>query len=135
MFLVSCHVAADKELIVTSRHFQVPKYHICMTRNIMLCTPKNFNFLKNFKFQCEHSHNYHDFLFHVFADHLMSSPKRADPEHNMRESLMLFINKNREKVTTIAALFLKKKLSLDEYIKFMSTPGNWGNELPYIFLL
>ena len=41
---------------------------------------------------------------------------------------MLFIKENREKVTTIAAL-KKKKLSLDEYIKFMSTPGNWGDEL------
>ena len=44
VFFVSCHVAADKEHIVASRHFQVPKYHICTTRNIMLCMPKNFNF-------------------------------------------------------------------------------------------
>ena len=43
---------------------------------------------------------------------------------------MLFIKENREKVTTIAAPFLrKKKLSLDEYIAFMSIPGNRGDEL------
>ena len=123
-------MAADKEHIVASRYFQVPKYHICTTRNIMLCTPKNFNFFFIFKFQCKHSHNYNDVLFHVFTDCLMPSPRGADPEHNMRESLMLFIKENREKVTTIAPPFLKKKkLSLDEYIKFMSTPGNQGDEL------
>ena len=60
----------------------------------------------------------------------MPSPRGADPEYNMRESLMLFIKENRAKVTTIAALFLKnKKPSLNEYIKFMSTPGYWGDEL------
>ena len=43
---------------------------------------------------------------------------------------MLFIKENREKVTTIAAPFLrKKKLSLDEYIAFMSIRGNWDDEL------
>ena len=43
---------------------------------------------------------------------------------------MLFIKENREKLTTIAAPFLrKKKLSLDEYIAFMSIPGNQGDEL------
>ena len=43
---------------------------------------------------------------------------------------MLFIKENREIVSTIAALFLKKKkLSLDEYIQFMSTSGNRGDEL------
>ena len=83
-----------------------------------------------FKFQCKHSHNYNDVLFHVFADCLMPSPRATDPEHNMRESLMHFIKENREKVTTIVALFLKKKkLSLDEYIEFMSTPGHRGDEL------
>ena len=47
LFFVSCIVAPDKEHMVASRHLQVPKYHkyhICMTRNIMLCMPKNFNF-------------------------------------------------------------------------------------------
>ena len=59
----------------------------------------------------------------------------ADPEHRMREALMLFIKENREKVTTIAAPFLrKKKLSLDEYIAFMSIPGNRGDE-PALHLL
>ena len=60
----------------------------------------------------------------------MPSSRGADPEHNMRESLILFIKESREKVTTIAAPFLKKKtLSIDEYIEFMSTPGNQGDEL------
>ena len=60
----------------------------------------------------------------------MPSQWGADPEHNMRESLMHFIKENREKVTTIAAPFLKKKkLSPDEYIEFMSTPGHRGDEL------
>ena len=95
-----------------------------------MCTTKNFNFLLIFTFQCKHSHEYSDVLFYVFADHLMPSPRGADPEHRMREALMLFIKENREKVTTIAAPFLrKKKLSLDEYIAFMSIPGNWGDEL------
>ena len=60
----------------------------------------------------------------------MPSPRGAVPEHRMREALMLFIKENRDKVTTIAAPFLKKKkLSLDEYITFMSIPGNRGDEL------
>ena len=91
---------------------------------------QEFNFFLIFKFQCKHNHNYNDVLFHVFADHLMPSPRGADLEHNMRESPILFIKENREKVTIIAAPFLKKKkLSLDEYIKFMPTPGNQGDEL------
>ena len=98
------------------------KEHMCMT--------KNFNFFFIFKFQCKHSHEYSDFLFHVFADRLMPSPRGADLEHRMREALMLFIKEKREKVTTIAAPFLrKKKLSLDKYIAFMSIPGNQGDEL------
>ena len=60
----------------------------------------------------------------------MPSPRGAAPEHNMREALILFMKENRYKVTTIAAPFLKKKkLSLDEYIAFMSIPGNQGDEL------
>ena len=31
------------------------------------CMPMNF--------QCKHSHNYNDVLFHIFADHLMSAPR------------------------------------------------------------
>ena len=97
---------------------------------------QNFNFFLIFKFQCKHSHNYNDVLFHVFADCQISSPRGADLEHIMRESLMLFIKENREKVTTIAAPFLKKKkLSLDEYIEFMSTPGHQGMSWQYISLL
>ena len=64
----------------------------------------------------------------------MPSPRGPAPEHNMREALILFIKENRDKVTTIAAPFLKKKLSLNEYIAFMSTPGNWGDELA-VYLL
>ena len=85
---LSCHVAANKE-------------HICTT--------KNFNFFLIFKFQCKHSHEYSDVLFHVFANCLMPSPRGAAPEHNMREALIFFIKENRDKVTTIAAPFLKKK--------------------------
>ena len=60
----------------------------------------------------------------------MPLPRGAALEHNMRETLILFIKENRDKVTTIAAPFLKKKkLSLDEYIAFISTPGNRGGEL------
>ena len=59
--------------------------------------PKNFNFFLIFKFQCKHSHNYNSVLFHVFADHLMPSPRGADLEHIMRESLMLFIKENRKR--------------------------------------
>ena len=127
---LSCHVAANKEHIV-------PKYHICMNKNIMWCTPKSFNFILIFKFQCKHSHDYNNVLFHVFADCLMPSPGGgADLEHNMRESLMLFIKENREKVTTIAAPFLKKKkLSPDEYIEFMSTQVIRGMSWWYISLL
>ena len=99
------------------------------TRSIFV-RPRILIFLLIFKFQCKHSHEYSDVLFHVFADHLMPSPRGAAPEHNMREALILFIKENRDKVTTIAAPFLKKKkLSLDEYIAFMSTPGNQGDEL------
>ena len=95
-----------------------------------MCTTKNLNFFLIFRFQCKHSHEYSDVLFHVFADRLMPSARGTDPEHRMREALMLFIKENREKVTTIAAPFLrKKKLSLDEYIAFMSIPGNRGDEL------
>ena len=128
LFFVSCHMAANKVHIVSSRHLQVPKYHFCTNRNIMLCTPKNFNFF--YKFQCKHSHDYSDVLFHVFTDHLMPSPSRADPEQRMREALMHFIKENKDQVNTIAAPFLKKKkLSLDEYIQFMSTPSHRGDEL------
>ena len=82
-----------------------------------------------------HGHKYSDVLFHVFANHLMPSPRGAELEHRMREVLMLFIKENRDKVTTIAAPFLKKKkLSLDEYIAFMSIPGNRGDELALHFL-
>ena len=72
----------------------------------MLCMPKNFFLFLIFKFQCKHSHKYSGVLFYVFANHLMSSPRGAALEHNMREALILFIKENRDKVTTIAAPFL-----------------------------
>ena len=104
-------------------------YHVAANKE-HICTTKNFNFFLIFKFQCKHSHAYSDVLFHVFTNHLMPSPREAALEHIMREALILFIKENRDKVTTIAAPFLKKKkLFLDEYIAFMSIPGNWGDEL------
>ena len=111
---LSCQVTANKE-------------HICTTKNAFVHMTKNFIFYSIFKFQCKHSHKYSDVLFHVFVDYLMPSPSGTVPEHNMREALILFIKENRDNVTTIAGPFLKKKkLSLDEYIAFMSTPGNQG---------
>ena len=60
----------------------------------------------------------------------MPSPRGADLEHNMREVLIRFIKENKDQLNTIAAPFLKKKkLSLDEYIQFMSIPGHRGDEL------
>ena len=88
---LSFHLAASK----------ANKEHMCTTKNVFL-------FL-SFKFQCKHSHEYSDVLFHVFANCLMPSPRGADLEHRMKEALMLFIKENREKVTTIAAPFLRKK--------------------------
>ena len=81
-------------------------------------------------FQCKHTHNYDDVLFHVFADLLMPSPRGANPEHNMCQALILFIKENTEKVKLIAEPFLeRKKLALDAYIAFMEQPGHQGHEL------
>ena len=98
------------------------------TRSICV-QPRILIFSLIFKFHCKHSHKYSDVLFHVFADRLMPSPRGAELEHRMREALMLFINENRDKVTTKAAPFLKKKKLSLEYIAFMSIPGNWGDVL------
>ena len=66
------------------------------------CMPMNF--------QCKHSDNYDDVLFHIFADHLMPTPGGgADPEHNMSQALIFFIKENTEKVKLIAEPYLKKK--------------------------
>ena len=113
-----------------------PKVSYLYDQEYNVVSPKNFNFFFSiFKFQCKHSHDYSDVLFHGFADHLMPSPRGADSKHNMREALMLFIKENRDKVNTIAAPFLKKKkLSLDEYIQFMSIHCNWGMSWLYISL-
>ena len=81
-------------------------------------------------FQCKHTHNYNDVLFHIFADCLMPAPRGADPEHNMCQALILFIKENTEKVKQIAEPFLsKKKLTLDAYVTFIEKPGIHGDEL------
>ena len=79
-------------------------------------------------FQCKQSHEYNDLLFYVFANQLTVAPHAADPEHNMRELLIMFIKENLEQVKTIVDLFLKK--SLEAYIDFMATPSNlWRGKL------
>ena len=80
--------------------------------------------------QCKHTHDYNDLLFHLFVDCLICTPRGIDAEHNTRESLIMFIKENMEKVKIIAQPFLKKKkLSLQDYIDFISTLGNHGDEL------
>ena len=81
-------------------------------------------------FQCKHSHNYDDVLFHIFADHLIPAPRGANPEHKMCQALILFLKENIDKVQQIAEPFLSKmKLTLDAYITFMEQPGHQGDEL------
>ena len=81
-------------------------------------------------FQCKHSHNYDDVLFHIFVDCMMPAPRGAEPEHNMCQALILFMKENIDKVERIAQPFLsKKKLTLDAYIAFIEQPGHWGDEL------
>ena len=57
-------------------------------------------------FQCKHLHNYYDVLFHIFADHMMSAPRGAEPEHNMCQALILFMKENINKVQQIAQPFM-----------------------------
>ena len=100
-----------------------------------VCTPKNFKHFNNtncmpMNFQCKHTHDYNDVLFHIFADRLMPSPRGVKPEHTMHKALILFIKENTEQVKLIAEPFLKrKKLSLDAYIALMEQPGHCGDEL------
>ena len=55
---------------------------------------------------------------------------RASPEANMCEALVLFMWENIDKVTEISQNFLKRKgISLDEYIQYISTSRNRGDEL------
>ena len=66
----------------------------------------------------------------IFADHLMPAPRGANPEHNMCQTLILFMKENIDKVQQIAEPFLsKKKLTLDAYITFMEQLGHWRDKL------
>ena len=52
----------------------------------------------------------------------------AKPEHNMRESLILFIRTNYEEVNKIARSFLRwKGLTLDNYLEYIEKQGNRGD--------
>ena len=54
----------------------------------------------------------------------------AEPEHNMHESLILFIRTNFEEVDKIARSFLRQKgLTLHHYLEYIEKPGNRGDEL------
>ena len=54
----------------------------------------------------------------------------AEPEHNMHESLILFIRTNYEEVNKIARSFLRQTgLTLDNYLGYIEKPGNRGDEL------
>ena len=70
------------------------------------CTPKNLYFYftfccwmpNNLYLQCKYSHEYNDLVFHIFADRFMPDSHGAEWEHNMCESLVLFIRTNYEEV-------------------------------------
>ena len=58
-------------------------------------------------FQCKHSHEYNDLLFHLFADQVMDKEQcGASPEGNMHEALVLFMQENIKKVKEISQDFL-----------------------------
>ena len=84
---------------------------------------------KNFYLQCKHSHDYNDLIFHIFVDRFMHS-RGAEPEHTMRESLVLFIRTNFEEFDKIAGSFLRwKGLNLQHYFEYIEIPGNRGDKL------
>ena len=63
-------------------------------------------------------------------DRFMPDSHGAEPEHNMCESLVLFIRMNYEEVNKIARSFLRQKgLTLDNYLEYIEKPGNRGDEL------
>ena len=130
------------------------EYHYCTPKNFYFyfifscCTPKNYYLLfsccmpknyyllfscctpKNFYLQCKHTQEYNDLIFHIFTDRFMPDSCEAVPEHNMHESLVLFIKTNYEEVNKIAKSFLRwKGLTLDNYIEYIEKPGNQGDEL------
>ena len=54
----------------------------------------------------------------------------AEPEHNVRESLILFMRTNFEEVNKIARSFLRQKgLTLHHYLEYIEKPGNRGDKL------
>ena len=78
--------------------------------------PKNFKHLINNTncmpviFQCKHSCNYDDVLFHIFVDCMMPAPGGgAEPEYNMCQALILLMKENIDKVEQIAQPFLSRK--------------------------
>ena len=81
-------------------------------------------------FQCKHLHEHNDLLFHLFADHLIGNERGVSTEGNMWEALVLFIWENLPKVQEISEHFLRRKgIAWDEYIQYISVPGNRGDEL------
>ena len=99
-----------------------------MSKNYYLlfscCMPKNFYL------QCKHTHDYSDLIFHIFIDRFMPESRGAVPEHNMCESVVLFIKVNKEEINKISrSLLTWKGLPLDNYIEYIEKPGNQGDEL------
>ena len=64
--------------------------------------PKNYCI----SFQCKHSHEYNDLLFHLFTDRVMKEGHGACPEANMCQALVLFMWDNIDKVMEISQNFL-----------------------------
>ena len=62
-------------------------------------------------FQCKHTHEYNDLLFHLFADRVMNKEGcKVSPEANMREALVFFMWENIDKFKEISQNFLKRKV-------------------------
>ena len=60
----------------------------------------------------------------------MPDLRGAEPVHNMRESLVLFIRTNYEEVNRIARSYLRwKGLTLDNHLEYIEKPGNRGDKL------
>ena len=68
-------------------------------------------------FQCKHSHKYEDLLFHISVNQMMPPSRGADPEHTMRNVLVLYIQ-NFNAMQMMAGKFLQRKgLSLEDYME------------------
>ena len=117
--------------------YWTPKnFYLQSVQALILCTTRNFYFIfccwtpKNFYLQCKHNHDYNDLIFHIFVDRFMPHSYRAEPEHNMHESLVLFIRTNFEEVDKIARSFFRQKgLTLHHYLEYIEKPGIRGDEL------